>query len=75
MSVHDIMITEPHPCRRGFFRRIYARIQVSNAGQYWVWRQIDEHGLPLTDAERPFDTEDAALNDAIQQLNGSAVAI
>lgn len=69
------MITEPHPCRRGFFRRLYARVQTSNTGGYWVWRQIDENGLPLTDAERPFDSEDAALSDAVRCLHGEAVAI
>ncbi len=73
MSVHNIMITEPHPCRRGFFRRLYARVDVSNTGEYWVWRQIDEHGQPMTDAERAFPTEDSALDDAVKQLNGVAV--
>lgn len=75
MGVHDIMISEPHPCRRGFFRRLYARIEVTNAGPYWVWRQVDENGLPLTDADRPFDSEDAALSDAVLRLNGVAVAV
>ncbi|QLH39593.1 MAG: hypothetical protein HWD60_12385 [Defluviicoccus sp.] len=75
MGVHDIMITEPHPCRRGFFRRIYARIQTSHTGDYWIWRQIDETGQPLTDAERSFESEDAALSDAVRSLNGQAVAI
>lgn len=75
VGVHDIVITEPHPCRRGFFRRLYARIQTSNTGEYWVWRQIDENGLPLTDAERAFETEDAALSDAVRSLNGVAVAV
>lgn len=75
VSVHDIVITEPHPCRRGFFRRIYARVQTSSNGSYWVWRQIDENGLPLTDAERAFDSEDAALNDAVQRLNGVGVTV
>ena len=49
VGVHNIMITEPHPCRRGFFRRLYARVDVSHTGQYWVWRQIDENGLAMTD--------------------------
>ena len=75
VGIHDIMITEPHPCRRGFFRRVYARVQTSNTGDYWVWRQIDENGLPLTDAERAFATEDAALSDAVSRLNGVAVAV
>ncbi|MFO1113139.1 MAG: hypothetical protein U1E38_03495 [Rhodospirillales bacterium] len=75
MGVHEIMITEAHPCRRGFFRRLYARIQTTNTGSYWVWRQIDENGLPLTDAERAFETEDAALSDAVRNLNGVAVAV
>lgn len=66
---------EPHPCRRGFFRRLYARVEVSHTGDYWIWRQIDEQGSPLTDAERAFDNEDAALSDAVLRLNGSAVAI
>ena len=74
MTVHDIMITEPHPCRRGFFRRIYAKVAVSNTGSYWVWQQIDENGAVLTDAETAFPTEDAALSDAVQRLNGAAVA-
>lgn len=75
LGVHEIMITEAHPCRRGFFRRLYARIQTSNTGSYWIWRQIDENGLPLTDAERAFETEDAALSDAVRSLNGVAVAV
>jgi hypothetical protein len=75
LGVHDIMITEPHPCRRGFFRRLYARVQTSNTGEYWIWRQIDENGLPLTDAERAFDSEDAALSDAVRSLHGEAVAV
>ena len=75
MTVHNIMVTEPHPCRRGFFRRLYALVEVSNAGEYWVWKQVDENGLPLTDAERAFDSEDAALSDAVAALNGQAVAI
>jgi hypothetical protein len=75
VGVHDIVITEPHPCRRGFFRRLYARVQTSYAGDYWIWRQIDENGLPLTDAEKAFDSEDAALNDAVRRLNGVAVAV
>jgi hypothetical protein len=74
LGIHNIMITEPHPCRRGFFRRLYARVEITNTGDYWVWRQIDENGLPLTDAEQAFDTEDAALNDAVRRLNGVAVA-
>jgi hypothetical protein len=48
---------------------------VTNAGPYWVWRQVDENGLPLTDADRPFDSEDAALSDAVLRLNGVAVAV
>jgi hypothetical protein len=75
VGVHDIMITEPHPCRRGFFRRLYARVQTSHTGEYWIWRQIDENGLPLTDAERAFESEDAALSDAVDSLNGVAVAV
>lgn len=72
-GIHNIMITEPHPCRRGFFRRVYARVEISNTGEYWVWRQIDETGAPMTDAERAFETEDAALNDAVRRLHGEAV--
>lgn len=68
------MITEPHPCRRGFFRRLYARVEIAHTGEYWVWRQIDENGLALTDAEQAFDSEDGALNDAVSRLNGVAVA-
>jgi hypothetical protein len=74
-GTHEILITEPHPCRRGFFRRLYARVEVIHTGDYWVWRQIDENGVALTDAEKSFDTEDAALNDAVRQLNGVAVAV
>lgn len=73
VGVHNIMITEPHPCRRGFFRRLYTRVDVSYTGQYWVWRQIDENGLPMSDAERAFPSEDSALDDAVKQLNGVAV--
>jgi hypothetical protein len=68
------MITEPHPCRRGFFRRLYARVEIAHTGEYWVWRQIDENGLALTDAEQAFDSEDGALSDAVSRLNGVAVA-
>ena len=74
VGIHNIMITEPHPCRRGFFRRLYARVEIAHTGEYWVWRQIDENGLALTDAEQAFDSEDAALNDAVSRLNGVAVA-
>jgi hypothetical protein len=74
VGTHEILITEPHPCRRGFFRRLYARVEVTDTGDYWVWRQIDENGIALTDAEHAFETEDAALNDAVRQLNGVAVA-
>ncbi|MBK8175685.1 MAG: hypothetical protein IPK66_10595 [Rhodospirillales bacterium] len=74
MSVHDIMITEPHPSRRGYFHRLYARVQILSSGEHWVWRQIDENGVPLTDVERFFDSEDAALSDAVERLNGVAVA-
>lgn len=75
LSVHDIEVMEPHPCRRGFFRRIYARVEVSNADGYWVWRQIDENGKPLTDAERAFATADSALDNAVKSLNGIGVGI
>lgn len=75
MSVHNIQILEPHPCRRGFFRRIYARVEVSHTGEYWIWRQIDEKGVALTDAEQAFRSEDAALSDAVQQLKGEAVRV
>lgn len=74
MGIHNIMITEPHPCRRGFFRRLYVRVEIAHTGEYWVWRQIDENGLALTDAEQAFDSEDGALNDAVRRLNGVAVA-
>jgi len=74
VGIHNIMITEPHPCRRGFFRRLYARVEIAHTGEYWVWRQIDENGLALTDAEQAFETEDGALNDAVSRLNGVAVA-
>jgi hypothetical protein len=73
VSVHDIEVVEPHPCRRGFFRRLYARIEVKSVDGYWVWRQIDEKGMPLTDAEKAFPTPDAALDDAVKQLNGVSV--
>lgn len=73
LGIHNIMITEPHPCRRGFFRRIYARVQVAHTGDYWVWRQIDETGSFLTDAEQAFETEDGALSDAVNRLHGEAV--
>ena len=75
MNVHNVVITEPHPCRRGFFRRIYALVEVRNAGAYWTWRQVDQHGSPLTDADSAFDSEDAALNDAVRRLNGEAVTV
>lgn len=74
MAVHEVKITEPHPCRRGFFRRIYAWVETVNTGQYWVWRQIDENGFPLTDAEHAFANEEAALDDAVRQLNGVSIA-
>jgi hypothetical protein len=38
-----------------------------------VWRQIDENGLAMSDAERAFPSEDSALDDAVKQLNGVAV--
>lgn len=75
MAVHDIMITEPHPCRRGFFRRLYAKVETSCDKGYWVWRQIDENGIALTDAERAFESEDQALSDAVYRLHGLAVAV
>ena len=74
VGIHNIMITEPHPSRRGFFRRLYARVEIVHTGEYWVWRQIDENGLALTDAEQAFESEDGALNDAVSRLNGVAVA-
>lgn len=74
MGIHNIMITEPHPCRRGLFRRLYARVEIAHTGEYWVWRQVDENGLALTDAEQAFESEDGALNDAVSRLNGVAVA-
>ena len=67
------MITEPHPCRRGFFTRLYARVKVENTGAYWIWRQIDETGAPMTDAGHAFDSKDAALSNAVERLNGQAV--
>lgn len=73
MSLHEIMISEPHPCRRGFFRRIFARVETAHTGRYWIWRQVDENGVPLTDADRAFETEDAALSDAVRRLKGEAV--
>ena len=73
MSVHDIEIMEPHPCRRGFFRRLYARVEIANTDGYWVWRQIDEKGAALTGAERAFPSQDAALDDAVKRLNGISV--
>lgn len=75
MSLHNVEITEPHPCKRGFFRRIYARVETSRENDYWVWRQIDLDGHPVTDAERAFPSEDAALSDAIHRLNGAAVRV
>ena len=75
MSVHDIMVQEPHPCRRGFFRRLYARIETANNGEYWFWRQIDELGYAISDAERAFVSEDEALDDAVRTLNGISVAL
>jgi hypothetical protein len=74
MALHEIKVTEPHPCRRGFFRRVYAWIETVDTGAYWVWRQIDENGFPLTDAEHAFCSEEAALDDAVQQLNGVSIA-
>lgn len=53
--------------------RLYARVEVAHTGEYWVWRQIDETGSPLTDAERAFATQDAALSDAVNRLRGEAV--
>lgn len=73
MGLHNIMVSEPHPCRRGYFRQLYTRVEVSNTGSYWVWRQVDENGAPMTDAESAFDSEDAALNDAVTRLKGVAV--
>jgi hypothetical protein len=73
LSVHDIEVVEPHPCRRGFFRRLFARVEVTRVDGYWVWRQIDEKGTPLTDAEKVFATPDAALDDAVKKLNGIKV--
>lgn len=73
MAVRNILITEPHPCRRGFFRHLYAKVETRRDNGYWVWRQIDENGFALTDEERAFDSEDAALSDAVRSLNGEAV--
>ena len=36
---------------------------------------VDERGIPLTDAERAFRTEDAALNDAVERLNGVSLVV
>ena len=65
MAVHEIMVAEPHSCPRGFFRHLYARVETHHTGQYWTWWQVDERGIALTDPERAFRTEDAALNDAV----------
>jgi hypothetical protein len=75
MAVHEIMVAEPHSCRRGFFRHLYARVETHHTGQYWTWWQVDERGIPLTDAERGFRTEDAALNDAVERLNGVSLVV
>ncbi len=75
MAIHEIMVFEPHPGRRGFFQRLYARVQVSPLDDEWVWQLIDELGNTLTPAERTFSTEDAALNDAVERLNGTAVVL
>ncbi len=73
MTVRKILITEPHPCRRGFFRHLYALVETSKQNGYWIWRQVDENGHSLSDAERAFETEDSALSDAVQALKGEAV--
>ena len=75
MGLHNVEITEPHPNRRGFFRRIYARVETNRDEGYWVWRQVDHNGYPVTDAERAFPTEDAALSDAIDTLNADRVKV
>ncbi|MCW5700865.1 MAG: hypothetical protein KIT00_13605 [Rhodospirillales bacterium] len=75
MSIHNIEVLEPHPCRRGFFRRIYARVNVHNTQGYWVWQQVDEHGKTLTDAAQAFDSPDAALDNAVKSLKGIAVGV
>ena len=73
MTVRTILVSEPHPLRRGFFRHLYALVKTERQNGYWVWQQIDEHGHTLSDAERAFPTEDAALSDAVNALKGEAV--
>jgi hypothetical protein len=75
MRVHEIVFSEPDPSRRGLFRRLYARIETSFNGTYWMWRQVDENGYYLSEAEKAFGSEDEALNDAVFRFNGIAVAI
>ena len=75
MGVHEIMVAEPHSCRRGFFQHLCALVETYHTGQYWTWWQVDESGIPLTDAERAFRTEDAALNDAVERLNGVSLVV
>jgi hypothetical protein len=75
LAIHDIMVYEPHPGRRGFFQRLYARVETSTMDEDWVWRLVDEVGNAMTDADKTFPTEDAALNDAVERLNGAAVVL
>ena len=54
MAVHEIMVAEPHSCRRGFFRHLYARVETHHTGQYWTWWQVDERRILSPTPNAPF---------------------
>lgn len=75
MATFRIKILEPDPSRRGFLRAIYALVEVYSVEGGWVWRQVDQNNFPLTQPEKTFRSQDGALNNACQQLNGISVEV
>ena len=70
MTWHTMILNDPYPTRTGFISKYFANIDVAMSGSSWIWRQVDDSGNYVGSASSPFATEDAALDDALKQLNG-----
>jgi len=70
MTYHTMQLSEPDPSHAGFIRRYYATVDVAMSGTTWTWRQVDTNGSNVGKPSQSHATEDDALKDALNRLNG-----
>ncbi|HCK18776.1 MAG TPA: hypothetical protein DHW36_09700 [Thalassospira sp.] len=71
MAYHEILVDKKVSKNgKNFLVHEVKKVEVALSGTEWVWKEVDSEGHHVEPVHRPFDSEQAALDDAVTHFGG-----